>query len=877
MKKTEKTTPPGWAVRLLKWMINPEYFEEISGDMLETFRDNQEKYSTRKAGFIYVLEVFRLFRPNLLRAAVFNFQRFNNIHLVMNFKIAYRNMKKFRTHTAINLLGLSMGLAIGGFILVYVLNELSFDNFHQNRNRVFKVITENEKGPAMETNAWPVGHYLKAEYPEVENVVYTKNVPSIFKVTYKGEEFDHKTFFASSDFFNVFSFSMVEGNPDLALSEPFSLVITETISRLYFDGNALGSTLIMADSVPFKITGIVQDVPDNSHIQFDILMSFSTFEQLNGSFSYTDGWGMFNMRNYVMLKEGATIQPFSEKARNMYMEKAGEMMESFNVEFYLGFVPLKEVYLTAGVGNGFGPKGSMERVQIMLLIGSFVLLLAIINYVNLASARSVYRAREVGIRKVSGSTRWALVRQFMTESFVVTFLSFIIGMIIIVGFLPFFNTLTDKNYTIMTLMHPGFIYGAALLLFLTGVLAGTYPSLLLSGHRIVESLKGNTGYRPGRFDLRKGLIAFQFFIAVALILSTLLMADQLNFMKNQDLGFDKEQILVVDALNIERQASIDLLKNDLSKMPAVVGGSFSNALPGRPGWHGQWAYPEKISDDKPVDTEYMAIDEFYVPVLGLDLLAGRNFNPDIPSELENGLIINETCSKQMGWINPEEAIGKEIVSPSEHPAGTVIGVVKDYHGLGLQQHIWPKAMDYSSSSYGRYLAIRFEVGDMNQLLTDVGKSWKSRFPDQPFDYFFLNEDFDKQYREEEKLADVLLLLTVIIIVISGIGLFGMVSFVTLSRTKEVGIRKTFGASVGDIVFLFNREYILLVLLSNILAVPVVWYYGEEWLNSFAYHTHLKPVLFVVTFVLTLLIAFMTVSFQTLKTALQDPVRVLRYE
>ncbi|MEQ8471257.1 MAG: FtsX-like permease family protein [Marinoscillum sp.] len=497
------------------------------------------------------------------------------------------------------------------------------------------------------------------------------------------------------------------------------------------------------------------------------------------------------------------------------------------------------------------------------------------NYTNLSTARSIYRAKEVGMRKVAGSTRGNLTIQFLIESLLITSMSFVLALILIQLGLPFFNEILEKSYSLWSLFSLEAISAAIGLILVTSLLAGLYPAIYISGVRPLKALSGKS-LKSGGIPLRKVLIVFQFFTASAVILFTFLVMDQIRFMQNQNLGFNKEQVLIIDASNVPGATKKASFKNELKGIANVTNASFNNVLPGRPGWQGQWAYAEKVSEDH-VTTEYMAIDEDYINTLNLQLIAGRNFELDRPSELEDGLIINETCVTAMGWNSPEEAIGKRIVSPSGTPEGKVIGVVKDYHGLGLQNPIWPKAMDYSSTSYGRYFAIQFGSGNTTELITQLEEKWTQLFPDYPMEYSFLDVDFDRQYKKEQQLVTLLGVFTVMIIVISSIGLLGLVSFVALSKTKEIGIRKTLGASIRQIILLLSKDFMILVLIGNVLAIPLIWYLGRSWLADFAYATSINPLMFVLTALVTLIVSFATVGLQTLKTARMNPSRALRYE
>ena len=608
-----------------------------------------------------------------------------------------------------------------------------------------------------------------------------------------------------------------------------------------------------------------------------MLASFATYEKLSGWFSYSEGWGNFNVRNYMLLKEGFNIKDIKEKASGIYMDNVGDWLKEMGMEFYVNFIPLNEVYLKSDMPNGFGPKSSIEQVYLVSAIAIFVILLACINFVNLTTARSVYRAKEVGIRKIVGSTRSALFWQFMSEAFILTLIAFSSVAILVDFTLPFFNKLMGKTYELQSLFNSNVLLGLFILIVIVSILAGFYPAMVLSGYKPAEVLKGRMQSSAKGVRLRRWLVVFQFSISGGLVLATLVVLNQLDYMRNQNLGFDKEQILVMDATRVPGSASHNAFKNSLKSLNGVENVSFTNALPGRPGWQGQWAYPETIEEENQIDTEYMAIDENYISTLGLELIAGTNFDLNNKTELEDGLIINETTVREMGWQTPENAIGKKIVSPSQRPAGIVIGVVKDYHGLGLQNHIWAKVMDYSSQDYGRYYAVRFSTGQTSNLISNAKHLWGENLGDYQFEYFFLDQDFNRQYQSEERLMQVFIIFALLTIVIAGVGLLGLISFIVLSRIKEIGIRRVLGANASSIARLLSKEFVMLVIIANLITFPMVWYFGNKWLNDFAYHLDINPVIFLITLFITLFMAIATVIVQTIKAGRMNPVDVLKAE
>jgi putative ABC transport system permease protein len=550
---------------------------------------------------------------------------------------------------------------------------------------------------------------------------------------------------------------------------------------------------------------------------------------------------------------------------------------------YVKFEPLEEIYLYTKRGNGMGPLGSIDRIYIVSGVAIFVILLACINFVNLSTARSTYRAKEVGLRKVVGSTRSALIKQFLSESFLITILSFIVAVALIAAILPLFNQLLGKAYDLSIFINPIVILGMILLVGVITLLSGYYPSLVMSSLRPSEVLKGNLKNSARGIQLRRVLVVFQFMISATLIICTLVVVNQLDYMQNRDLGFSGKQVVVLDMDKVTDRggsgsngSSHKVFQNELKALSSVEAVSFTNAVPGRPGWVGQWAFAAERPNEGSIGVEYMTIDEEYVKTLGLSFVAGHNFDLSLPSEIENGLIINETAVQKFGWETPENAIGKEVNSPSKHPAGIVIGVVKDYHEFGLQQQIYPMAMDYNPKR-SRFFAIRFKTTGTANLVTHLEALWKKYYSGYDFKYFFVDENFARQYQAEQRLAKVFTVFSAITIIIATIGLIGLVSFIVVSRTKEIGIRKILGADIFSITSILSKEFVLLVVLANFIACPLAWYITNQWLEKFAYRTSVGVGLFAVTFVIALGATILTVSLQTVRAAMSDPVKSLKYE
>jgi putative ABC transport system permease protein len=804
--------------------------------------------------------------------------------LLNYFKIAFRSLLKFKGYAFINLLGLALGLMAGILIMVYVLDETSYDKFHTKGDRLYRVTTSfyaagDEKKGGMDTNGWPIGRILAKDFPEVESVIYTRN-GSYLTVNHDNKQFRQNVHFMTPEFLSMFSFPLIKGNPDKALNEPYTAVITEDMEKKYFNGDALNKTLLMIDTLNVVVTGVLKNVPATSHMQFDILVSFSTYEAIDSYFSFDneDGWGNINVRNYILLKEGADAQAFAKKAESLYMERAGEMMKSWGTTAHVGFEPMKDIYLKSKSNNGMGPMGSMDRLYLLSGIAAFVIILACINFVNLATARSVYRAKEVGLRKVAGSTRQGLIQQFLSESFVLTIGSLFIAITLTGLFLPVFNQLLGKNYQLVTLTNFSIVTGIIILVLVVSLLAGYYPALVMSALKPVETLRGKIQSSTRGIRLRRTLVVFQFVISAILVVGTLIVLDQLDYMQRQELGFEKDEIMVINSSRVRstNPDAFETLKHELKALAVVGNVSMTNSLPGNPGWQGQVTYPEGKTGDAAVSVEYMAVDEDFISTLGLNLIAGNNFDKTHQVDLEDGLILNETAVAAYGWLTPQEAIGKRVGPPGQSPSGQVIGVVKDYHQLGLQQGIRPMVMDYFPKR-GNMYAIRYKASDTQHLISSVQNIWKKTFPGYDFNYFFLDQDFEKQYQSEQRLANVFTLFAVITILIAAIGLIGLVSFMVVAKTKEIGVRKVLGAGVFSITKLLSKEFVVLVIIANVISIPIAWYFASQWLQKFAYRIALNPMLFFWTALIAIIVTLVAVGYQTVRAATSDPVKSLRYE
>ena len=690
-------------------------------------------------------------------------------------------------------------------------------------------------------------------------------------------------FYADSGFFRLFDFPALEGDLETALQEPNSLVLSETLARkLFGQDQALGRTLLLGeDSLPCTVKGVVR-VPRRSHIRFEALLSFDTLRVINPEMyeeEMAQGWLDLNVINYVLLHEGADAEVLESKIRDLPRKHAGEYLERWGSTYQLGLEPFNDIYLRSDYGNWLGPKSDIDYVYLLTFVGLFLLFIACVNFINLSTARSMKRAKEIGLRKVVGSTRGALVRQFLVEALVMCLLALVVALGLAVALLPYFNSLAAKTFTTGDMFIPQMIGVLFLLVFGVGILAGLYPALSLSSFRPAESLKGRfiTGSRGVK--LRKVLVVFQFAISGVLIIGTFVMLSQLRYMQSQDLGFDAEQVIVCDARRApgkELSRRIDVFKHELTAHPAVELVSSAGAVPGRSGWRGQLSFPEGWAKNKSVSLEYIPVDFDFIKTLGLKLVAGRDFDPSLTTDKDTAVIINEEAVAVVGWESPQAAIGKGFASPgSRKPEGRVVGVVEDYHQHGLREPVGP--MMFGIRSPNSLFAMRFHAQEAAAVVSHLEKTWSRFFAGYPFDFFFLDENFAREYGQEQRLMRIFGTFTVLTILIASLGLFGLSAFSLQQRTKEIGVRKMLGASVIDIAALLSRDFLKLVFFAFLIASPVGYFVMQQWLQSYAYRTGIGIAVFLGGAALMMLVALSTISYQSVKAALTDPVKSLRYE
>jgi len=790
------------------------------------------------------------------------------------FLVAIRNFRRDKWYSLLNILGLTIGIAFSLFLLFYIKDELSYDRYNEKAGRIYR-INANIKEADKDTMRWavtpfPMGPALSKDYPEVEEAVrFVSNGKTLYK---NGEIrlYEDKVFFADSNLFRVFTYKFIEGNPQTALVAPNSMVLTQSVAEKFFGKTKpyIGKTLENASGDVYKITAVIRDVPRNSHIRFNIVMSKSSLPA-----DFANNWGGFGFYTYVLLKPNTSAAAFEKKLLPVYDKYLAPIFAQFNIRMRFSVQPIPSIHLHSTMNNEPEELGSTSYIYIFSAVAFFMLLIACINYMNLTTARSARRSKEIGIRKVTGSSKLQLVAQFLIESTLTAFFAFLLSIGAIALLLPTFNSLSGKFISFSTLLEPGTILIILAVVVFTGLVGGSYPAFYLSKFNPINVLKGTLSKGSSNVTLRRSLVVIQFSISMIMLICTWVVYGQLKYLRSKDLGFNKDQVLTISA-NTDRDVKGKVLafKNDMRTNPQISSVSTSQGVPGSGINFSLFSIESKNGFvDKGVDC--YGIDEDYFKTLGMKIVKGRNFS-GLPDTLHS-IIVNENMVKEFSW--GDNAIGKRVKFPGDTSGKylEVVGVVKDFNQKSLYNPIAPLLLYYRPNNNS--IQLKLDAKDISSTVAKVEKSWKGFFPDLPFQYTFLDRDFDSQYVADQKRGKIFVAFSALTILITCLGLLGLIAFTTEQRQKEISIRKVMGANAGQIVPLIIRNFLALIGLSCIVAFPVAWYFMDKWLKIFTYNTGLAVTPFILSACAVLLLTLLTVIFHTLKAALANPVRALRTE
>lgn len=803
-------------------------------------------------------------------------------------KIAWRNLSKHKFYTFLNVFGLSLGLASCLLITLYVVDELSYDKSFENAERIYRVNSDIKFGGAemkLAVAPDPLAFTLLKDYPQLEAATRLREDGSyLVRRTGATENLKEEiVVYADSTFFKVFSTPIITGDAKKVLTDPHTMVISERNAKKYFGNeNAIGKTLLLDNKDTYTITAVMENMPSHSHMgELNMLLSMSTNPD-----SREDNWGSHNFATYLLLREGVNPVQFDKNFDTIIKKYTGKWVQSVmgaslddlkKSGSYIKYslMPLTDIHLRSDRTAEIGNNSNIQYVYIFSVVAIFLLVIACVNFMNLATARSSNRAKEVGVRKALGSERSSLISQFLTEAVMLSFLSLILAMILAYVTLPLFNNLANTKIT--------FPFGSGIFWLIAsvtgiivGVLAGSYPAFFLSAFQPLKVLKSSVELEGKGGYLRNSLVVFQFMISVMLIIGTGVIYKQLNYIQTKKLGFSKEQVLVVkNAYALDRQSRA--FKQEILQLPNVESSTVSSYLPTPSSRSDNSFFPEgQLQQDKGINMQKWNVDFDFIKTLNLQMKDGRAFQESFPSD-SSGIIINETAAKILGFADP---IGKKIFEMDDpkmqqRKTYTILGVVRNFHFESLRKNIGALSL-VLRPSYG-LVAIRLKGNDFSKTVSQVEALWKRMAPGQPFNYQFMDEDFDNQYRSEQRVGQIFITFAVISIIIGCLGLFGLSAYTAERRTKEIGVRKVLGASVANIVGLLSKDFIKLVLISILIGSPIAWYAMNRWLQDFAYHIDIAWWMFAVAGLLAVIIALLTVSFQSIKAALMNPVKSLRSE
>jgi putative ABC transport system permease protein len=783
-------------------------------------------------------------------------------------KTAFRHILKHFGYSILNILGLTLGITSALFLIIYVADEVSYDRFHEKADRIYRVsskITEPDDQFTWNVAQIPFGPQVVHDYPEVQSFVRFINMGrSLYK--FEDKEFNEEDFFyADSTLFDIFTYRVIKGEVKTALREPKKIILTETIAQKYFGkDDPIGKTLTSGNNT-FEVTGVIEDVPFNSHFRFDAIAARNNLPKQIGS------WGNFGVFTYLLFPENFDVKAFETKMQGMYDAYMKTIFESMKIKIEYVLEPMTRIHLYSTNAGEPEPTGSITYVYIFGIVAIFLVLIAAMNYMNLATARSTRRAREVGLRKVVGSRRGPLVAQFLSESVVFTLISLIFSIVLLVILLPKFNLLAGKYFDLHVIYSPVVLLTLVGVILVVGIFGGSYPAFFLSRFSPVTVLKGEITQGSAGSLFRKILVVIQFTVSVIMIICTLVVFRQLNYLKTMDQGFDQTNVISLQ-LNQSMIRKYPVLKQVLLENPEIKYVTSTNTSIGE----GSGKLIFAVETDQGMvqkGVNFTIVDHDFVDALGIKIVNGRDFQQDMPSDTLSGVVVNETFVKRMGWTDP---IGKKVEAGNANQLrARVIGVMADYHQTGMYNEVESLLLAYRTNN--NVLYIKLSGNNNQQTISFIESRWKEVFPDQPFAFEYLTDRFNNQFEADEKRGFIFTLFTILAILIACLGLFGLASYMVEQRTKEIGIRKVFGANEGTILRLISRNFLILVTIGIIIAVPVSYYFMSDWLQNYVYRTNIGVPLIIIAALLTILITFVTISYKAYQAAIMNPANSLKTE
>lgn len=880
--------PPYLSQLFLKWFCTAKLIEEIEGDLHEEFMDNSERYGNTKARMLYSWTVLRSVRPYLIKKLKRNKYRLNPYDMFKNYlKIALRNLVKQKGYTLTNILGLTIGIISVFLILIFIDSETHYDQHHddyQNLYRVATKITINDENLELATSPPGLAYRLKSDFPEVVEVtrlsmflMVDKNILEIGEKQF----FETQGFFADSAYFRFFNYDFIYGNRKTALDGPQKIILSETLYNKFFNGeDPVGKSITISNThgkTDYQITGVYSESKYNSHVnpQFICSMNSGTI----GKFIYNSDELAGNnfLYTYIKLAPGTKTESFNAKFPDFLNTHLGDVMKerSLYKEHYLQNVA--DIHLHSALMGEAGTNSNAKYIYMLLSIAVFILVIACINFMNMATAQSAHRAREIGVRKVFGAFKSSLVYQFLGEAAVITFFSILLSIVGIYLVLPFFNQLIGRNLVIdltSNIQQLGLIIGLGVI---TSFLAGSYPAFYLSSIKTINVVQGLQKKSKGGFIIRKGLVVFQFIIAIALIIGAITIDNQMKFIRDKSLGFQKKNKIIVPLQSADGIAQFQTIKKQIEGLSGVKTAAGVRYYPGEFIMSDNLYYKEGNTIDQAVRIQANTVDFGLTETLGIEILYGRSLDINRPGDVNKSVVLNETAVKSIGF-SPESAVGKKIYAMEDTIREfTIVGIIKDFHFTSLHEKIGSLLFINREENTYPYLVIDTESNDYSALIDNIEDKWKATMPNLPFEYFFLDDQLRKQYDGDRNFAQIIGTFTSIAIVICCLGLFGLSAFTAEQRIKEIGVRKVLGASVVEILLMLTKNFSFLVLLAFIIAAPLGWYFMNNWLNAFAFRINIGAGILLTAGFATLVFTLLVVSYQSLRAATANPVNTLRSE
>jgi len=868
-----KNFPPTVFIRFFRWYCNPRLVHYIEGDLIEVYQKRLKKMSKRKADLKFAIDVLLLLRPRIIRRPE-GFQNINRYGMYKNyFKIAFRVFSREKLYTLINVSGLALGFTCCLMIYLVISDELSYDKSHQDADRIYRISAAYMRQGQWEpygSNAWRTAELIRNNYTEIEQLV--RFMPDDGVLMEYGDKriLEDRVAFADDNFFKVFSFQLVQGNPAEALKGTNKVIVSESIAVKYFgDENPIGKVFKAYDgTVDLQVSAVMRDMPSNSHFHFDFLISGETLRQVASEALFKNvGWD--SQFVYVKLVPGADPAAI-EATFPDFINKNLDFWKS--TTFKLFMQPLLSIHLQSNIGRELEANGSLNRVYTFSVIAVFILVIGCVNYMNLTTARSLRRSKEVGMRKVLGAKRPDLLGQFLTESLLTSAIAVLLALSFSFLLLPELNAFTGKEISLNVLFSQKILVTLFFSMLGIGLVSGLYPALVLSSFRPLNSMKGNGSIVKSGFLLRKGLVLIQFVISIGLIAASAIVFEQWNFMRHKSLGINKDMILSVPLQTMDRR-QVGALTSELLDNRSITKAGLSNMR--MPGWIGNSTgyKAEDVDSDEEVNKsmKIVRIDYDFFSTIEAQMIDGRNFSRDFRADSTSSIILNESAVAQLGWKDP---IGKWMELNDRRY--TVVGLVKDFHFESLHRKIPPTIFLFSSRSLN-WLYLKVDHENVQATIDQVRKVYSKFVVNRDFTFTFLNDDIERQYEAEQKFTKVFTIFTGLAIVIACLGTFGLISFSAERKSKEIGIRKVLGASVGNVSFLLIREFIILLLIASAIAWPLTWYFLNGWIKEFIYRTSIGVMPFVLATVLAALIVTATTGFRALKAAMANPVDSLRDE